>query len=111
MSFFRALDWLQRRLGASHRPSSSCPLPDSVLTCIHGRGMYFVNLRDRLVILLQPEEVAFGRMEVYRYWMAMDESTKLNGNEPEVDQELVAEVMTGALQLLFNLAKNNRLQA
>lgn len=50
-------------------------------------------------------------MEVYRYWVAMDESTKLIGNEPEVDEELVAEVMTGATQLLFNLAKNNRLEA
>jgi hypothetical protein len=41
----------------------------------------------------------------------MDESTKLNGNEPELDEELVAEVMTGAMQLLFNLVKNNRLGA
>lgn len=70
-----------------------------------------MNLCDKLVISLQPEEVAFGRMEVYRYWVAMDESTKLNGNGPEVDEELVAEVMTGALQLLFNLSKNKRLDA
>ena len=60
---------------------------------------------------LQPEEVAFGRMEVYKYWVAMDDSTKLNGNAPEVDEELVAEVMTGAMQLLFNLSKNNRIEA
>ncbi|KIM42221.1 hypothetical protein M413DRAFT_444668 [Hebeloma cylindrosporum] len=60
---------------------------------------------------VEPEDVAFGRMEVYRYWVAMDESTKLNGDEPELDEELVAEVMTGAMQLLFNLEKNNRLEA
>ena len=60
---------------------------------------------------MQPEDVAFGRMEVYNYWVAMDESTTLNGNGLEVDEELVAEVMTGAMQLLFNLSKNNRLEA